>query len=59
MTEIPNMVSEELVVYFVFSPEWGRGHRVYTDEDIQAAGGIQGIEQALEKKKATGLLGWE
>jgi hypothetical protein len=42
--------SEELVVYFVFSPEWGRGHRVYTEEDIQAAGGIHGIEQTLKQE---------
>src|SRR5262249_10500194 len=38
----------ELIVYYVVSPECGPGHRVYTDEDIQAARGIHSIERALE-----------
>ena|ERR1700694_1268709 len=41
---------EELVVYLVFSPEWGPGYRVYNDEDIQVSGGIHGIERVLEQE---------
>jgi len=40
----------ELVVYSVLSPERGPGHRVYTEEDIQASGGIHAIEGNLEKE---------
>jgi hypothetical protein len=39
----------EAVVYFVVSPEDGQGHRVYTEEDIQASGGIHAIERILER----------
>jgi len=41
---------EEAIVYFVVSPAVGRGQRIYTDEDIQALGGIRTIEQHLEKE---------
>jgi hypothetical protein len=39
----------ELVVYSVVSPESGRAHRVYDEEDIQAAGGIHALERTLER----------
>jgi hypothetical protein len=41
---------EEAIVYLVFSPDSGAGQRIYTDEDIQALGGIHTIEQHLEKE---------
>jgi hypothetical protein len=41
---------EEMVVYLVFSPKWGPGYRLYTDEDIQVSGGIHGIERVLEEE---------
>jgi hypothetical protein len=41
---------EEAIVYLVVSPAIGRGQRIYTDEDIQALGGIHTIEQHLEKE---------
>lgn len=40
----------ELVVYLVFSPEWGPRHCVFSDEDLQVSGGIHGIERDLEEK---------
>jgi hypothetical protein len=41
---------EEAIVYLVVSPAMGRGQRIYTNEDIQALGGIHTIEQHLEKE---------
>ena len=41
---------EEAIIYLVVSPAIGRGQRIYTDEDIQALGGIHAIEQRLEKE---------
>ncbi len=38
---------EEAIVYLVVSPAMGRGQRIYTNEDIQALGGIHTIEQHL------------
>jgi hypothetical protein len=41
---------EEAIVYLVISPRSGPGQRIYTDEDIQALGGIHAIEQSLENE---------
>jgi len=41
---------EKAIVYLVVSPAIGRGQRIYTDEDIQALGGIHTIEQHLEEE---------
>ena len=38
----------EALCYLAFSPNWAAAHRIYTDEDIYASGGIHAIEQILE-----------
>ena len=43
-------VCTEVIVYLVFSPEGGPAHCIYSDEDIQAAGGIHAIEQSLRRE---------
>jgi hypothetical protein len=43
-------VNEEVIVYLVLSPNSGPEHRIYSDESIQAAGGIHAIEQSLEQE---------
>jgi hypothetical protein len=40
----------EAIVYFVVSPERGPQHRIYEDEEVQAAGGIHALEALLEKQ---------
>jgi hypothetical protein len=41
---------EEATLYLVFSPLCANRHRVYTDEDIYALGGIHAIERVLESE---------
>ena len=43
-------LNEEVIVYLVLSPNSGPEHRIYSDESIQAAGGIHAIEQSLEQE---------
>jgi hypothetical protein len=49
LTKAPDCETD-LIVYFVFSPDSGPGHRVLDDEYIQAFGGIHAIERSLEKE---------
>jgi hypothetical protein len=47
--EVEPETDPEIVVYSVISPESVRAHRVYDEENIQAAGGIHAIERTLER----------
>jgi hypothetical protein len=50
MTKNSQKSKVDLVVYAVVSPERGRSYMVYTEDDIQALGGIHAIERILEKE---------
>jgi hypothetical protein len=54
MKEAPDS-NIELIAYFVFSPEWGPGHRVYADEDIKRRAGSM-PSNGCWRPKATGLF---
>jgi hypothetical protein len=47
----------EAIIYLAVSPAMGRGERTYTNEDIQALGGIHAIEQRLENCSTRGNRG--
>ena len=50
MTRDSQKSNVDLVVYAVVSPERGQSYMVYTEDDIQALGGIHAIERSLEKE---------
>jgi len=50
MTKDSQKSNLDIVVYAVVSPERGRSYMVYTEDDIQALGGIHAIERSLEKE---------
>jgi hypothetical protein len=36
------------IVYFAASPDAGPGYQIYTEEDLEACGGVHALERALE-----------
>jgi hypothetical protein len=50
MTKVSQISNVDLVVYAVVSPERGQSYMVYTEEDIQALGGVHTIERSLENE---------
>lgn len=44
----PSPRAAEVVIYLVFSPKYGPEHRIFTEEDVQALGGVHAIERLLE-----------